>query len=383
MRIGIILDQTIKSGGGFYQSVNAIFQFIKLCKDEFDVVVYTTHLESIATLAVTGIKAKYLKLTVIDRHFHLLATSSIFVNYQRIMKLIAPFERSLIADQVDIIYFLSPTVLALCLQKLNYIFTVWDLCHRDNPEFPEVHEFGEFERREMIYSRCIAKSLLCIVDSEKLVERIMHRYGIDKERLLAIPFSPSYSVTENIISLETDTCILERYGLEPGYLFYPAQFWAHKNHVRILQALKQLNERGRVVQLVLTGGDQGNRLHVENTATELNVRSQVHFLGFIPSKDIPTLYRNSLALVMPTYFGPTNLPPLEAWAMEIPIIYPNIFRDFGDDAALYFDIEDQISLMLSIEQVFDMSMRRLLIKNGKRRLCAKQYFSTCCTVLDK
>ena len=50
----------------------------------------------------------------------------------------SPFEKKLIAHQIDLVYFLSPTSLALSLEKLNYITTLWDLCHRDNPEFPEV-----------------------------------------------------------------------------------------------------------------------------------------------------------------------------------------------------------------------------------------------------
>jgi glycosyltransferase involved in cell wall biosynthesis len=35
------------------------------------------------------------------------------------------------------------------------------------------------------------------------------------------------------------------------------------------------------------------------------------------------LYRQALALVMPTYFGPTNLPPLEALRLGTPVVYPS------------------------------------------------------------
>ncbi|WP_256464260.1 hypothetical protein [Bradyrhizobium sp. 44] len=38
--------------------------------------------------------------------------------------------------------------------------------------------------------------------------------------------------------------MLAKYSLEPGYLFYPTQFWRHKNHVTLLAALALLRERG-------------------------------------------------------------------------------------------------------------------------------------------
>ena len=53
--------------------------------------------------------------------------------------------------------------------------------------------------------------------------------------------------------------MLAKYRLEPGYLFYPAQFWPHKNHITLLAALALLRERGITERLVLCGSDRSGR----------------------------------------------------------------------------------------------------------------------------
>ena len=45
---------------------------------------------------------------------------------------------------------------------------------------------------------------------------------------------------------------------------------------------------------------------------------------------------------MPTYFGPCNLPPLEAFALGVPVLYPDEpgLRDQVGDAALLMDLSE-------------------------------------------
>ena len=44
----------------------------------------------------------------------------------------------------------------------------------------------------------------------------------------------------------------------------------------------------------------------------------MHLLGELPGEDVAPLYAGAVALVMPTFFGPTNIPVLEAWAVGCP-----------------------------------------------------------------
>ena len=53
---------------------------------------------------------------------------------------------------------------------------------------------------------------------------------------------------------------------------------------------------------------------------------------------------------MPTYLGPTNIPPLEAFAYETPVCYSDIpsFREQVGDAVFFIDLKDPNSLVKSI-----------------------------------
>ena len=74
-------------------------------------------------------------------------------------------------------------------------------------------------------------------------------------------------------------------------------------------------------------------------------------------KEVPYFYRQSVALVMPTYFGPTNIPPLEAFSLGCPVCYSD-FLAAGDqinDAVFPIDLEDPESLARALMTITEDS----------------------------
>ena len=116
-----------------------------------------------------------------------------------------PREKCFIKDKIDLIYFLSPTSWPIDLEKTNFITTVWDLCHRDHPEFPEVKINREFERRENNYKLILTKATAIITDCIQNLENITKRYNVDKNRIHIILFQSGYETrisTNNLSSYE-------------------------------------------------------------------------------------------------------------------------------------------------------------------------------------
>ena len=75
----------------------------------------------------------------------------------------------------------------------------------------------------------------------------------------------------------------------------------------------------------------------------------------------------SLALVMPTFFGPTNIPPLEAFKIGTPVIYPDLvgLKDQIQDSGLLVDLHDPETLSNSIlELIENNDLRKNLINKG-------------------
>lgn len=366
MKIAAYLTRKVDSGGGFNQSLNAILQMKAIAEHRFELVVVTTVQDNIQYLEHWGVHVDYVKPAVTDKLTVFLALSGLGRKIQSKLKVIGVLEQFLLQQQVDLVYFLEPTLKVLCLQKLNYIITVWDLCHRDTPEFPEVRSWNEFLTRETIYHHCLAQALLVLADSDTLVDRLVERYGVDRDRVITMPFSPS-PFLEDRASNNVD--VLQKYNLSDGYFFYPAQFWAHKNHIRILQALQLLKKQGKEYNVVFCGSDQGSAGHIKQAIHDHGLSGQVKVLGFVPVEDMRNLYQHCCAVVMPSYFGPTNIPPLEAWMLGKPLIYSDIFTEQVGDAALLVNPDDANELASAMERIGESNeLCATLVERGGSRL---------------
>lgn len=370
MKIIAVLEKEISIGGGFNQATNAIVQMNRLCEGRFDFEVFTTRPNNIPYLEKLGLKAYLYNYSITNKLLAQLSTNTWWQLIQSNIKLIGPFEKRLLEHECDLVYFVTPSGTSASLQKLNYITTVWDLCHRDTVVFPEIREFSEFSIRERHYQNNLSAGMLVITDSVKLADLASYRYGIDRERFLPIPFAPAPFLGQEI-SMPTND-VLSKHNLKPGYFYYPAQFWAHKNHIRILEALLKLKAEGHAPNVVFTGQDYGNRRYLEDFVSKHNLQKQVLFLEFVPLEEMRGLYEGSIAVVMPSYFGPTNLPPLEAWLLKKPLIYSAHLAEHAGDAALLVDPGNADELAAAMMKCHDPAVCSKLIELGKRRM---QYFA--------
>jgi glycosyltransferase involved in cell wall biosynthesis len=369
-RVGIVLEQAVEVGGGFQQSLSDLLWFRDwAAAADTDIVVFTPHRKSLALLADFGVTAEILKPGILDRIALFLKYSGPFDLLQFTLRFRTPYERRLMAAGVDVVYFTTTSHWHLLLYKLPFIVTIFDGCHRDAPEFDEVREFGEFERREMLFRSASTKAALVITNAEALIDALCRRYAMERSRAVCIPFSPSVYVSRSATDSETDdAAILLKHKLEPGYLFYPAQFWPHKNHATLLCALALLRDRGIKKRLVLCGSNRGARGSVEALIAHYNLADQVAILGFVESAELGALYRGAMALIMTSYFGPTNLPPLEAWAVGTPVIYPEAFKEQCGDAAVLFDYDSPSSLADAIVSMDSADIRARIRTAGTVRL---------------
>ncbi len=378
IRLAIIFDQLLSVGGGYQQALNVSMQINKI--NEFYTPIYfTTYAQNVTTLKEYGIDVTYIKVSKFNRGW-LKIRSLIYSEFflERIQKFLGfnKFEKCLFEKNIDLVYFLSPSNWSNYLENLNFIITIWDLCHRDEPEFPEVYKNRIFEIRETGLNKSLKRAVAVIVDSELGRNNIAKRYMVDQSRLYIAPFLPSFNISNSEIDINKN--IKKKFNISRDYIFYPAQFWAHKNHTYILQGAKILKEMfNKTVDVVFAGGDAGNLEYVKRTSDELNLSDQVHFLGFVENDDIASLYKESIALVMPTYFGPTNIPPLEAFALGVPVLYSDLpgLRDQVGDAALLLDLNNPESMAKHIVNLLsDEILRKNLISRGKKRINVKNNY---------
>jgi glycosyltransferase involved in cell wall biosynthesis len=272
--------------------------------------------------------------------------------------------QSLVVQQrIDFVWFAWPYFEPV---EVPFATTVWDLGHRQMPWFPEVSLSGwTFEQREHYYRSVLPRASLIVIGNSAGARAISNFYQVPAESLCEIPLPVDAAGLQTVTP---DAAVIGSLGLEPArYLFYPAQFWPHKNHVTLLDALALLRASGRSLKLVFSGSDKGNRAYVERCAADRGLADSVLFAGFVEEAVLHQLYLHAFATVFASLMGPDNLPPLEAMALGCPVVcaaYDGAREQLGE-AALFFEGLDAREAAVQIARLEEAGLRHRLAAAGR------------------
>ena len=159
-------------------------------------------------------------------------------------------------------------------------------------------------------------------------------------------------------------------NLPDRFALYPAKAWPHKNHLRLVAALKLLRDRGLDVPVVLTGLQGGREIPVLAEADSLGIADLVRFVGFVTPNELVALYRTARMMVFPSLFEGWGLPILEAMAANLPIACSRVtcLPDITAGAAELFDATDPSAIADAMARVWrDDRLRERLIVDGRTR----------------
>jgi glycosyltransferase involved in cell wall biosynthesis len=287
-------------------------------------------------------------------------------------------------NSIDMIWSLTPYCPTM---EIPYILTLWDLEHRNYPYFPEVSENGTWLLRESYYSKFLKRAAIVITGTEVGKTEIENFYQLPSKRIKVLHFPvPKFNVNTEA----NDLTLLLNNNIPKNYLFYPAQFWPHKNHITLLKAIKHLqNKYDLNLPVVFVGSDKGNENYVKEYTRRLDLEKRVYFLGFVSREDLFYLYKNALALTFVTHFGPDNLPPLEAFSLGCPVIASKVSgaNEQLGNAAMLVDPEDEEQIAEAIKSVYDKPhLRKMLIQRGFERISQRteqKYIENVFEILDE
>ena len=367
-KIGVLL--TARPVGGSFQYTQAILEAaLELPRDRYAIVLAYSDplwLDLVRGRARTIPLHDSLWSRLLNRIWH-----EVRLPVSAWRKFAAPLDasmRALVAERCD---------LWICPNQDRYAFraeipalgTVHDLMHRYEPSYSEVTENGEYAAREFHFSETCRWSRGILVDSLVGKGQVEASYGVPPGKVFVLPYvAPRYIYDHDSAA---DAGLAERYSLPGKYFFYPAQFYTHKNHPALIAALARMRESHPDVRLVLVGLKERNGFaRVQQMVQEHRLGDNVLFLGYVPDTDMPRLYRSARALVMPTFFGPTNIPQLEAFAMGCPVATSRIYGipDQVGDAALLFDPHSVDEIHECLVRLWtDDRLCATLAERGRRR----------------
>ena len=243
--------------------------------------------------------------------------------------------QAVLQQEIDVLWHMLPVARPV---PVPYIATVWDLAHRCLPLFPEVSiNVWKWQDREDNYRRLLPRACRVLTGTNAGKNEIVSFYGVSPDNVRVVPFP-----VDDRFRKPTDPTanIRVKYGIPGRFVFYPAQFWPHKNHVNLLLALRRYNDDH---PLPLAPGPHWRRSRKSGLCDEhdspvraLSICSCSWF--FAATSDLPAIYAQSEAMVFPTFFGPDNLPPLEAFAVGCPVVASQVQgaeEQLGDAAILF------------------------------------------------
>ncbi|MBI3631795.1 MAG: glycosyltransferase family 4 protein [Candidatus Staskawiczbacteria bacterium] len=259
--------------------------------------------------------------------------------------------------------------------RIPYIVSIPDVMYKHYSNLPE-YSFKNRLINNFIFKSSTKYSVLTIADSSFGKNDIHTFLNVPKEKIEAIPYLPAgYVFGFKGMTKEQADKILGKYDLPENFIFYPAQFWVHKNHVNLIKSIKIAEEKfGENISLVLVGNEKANSENyykIMGLAGELNIKNRIMHLGYVTDEEIVALYKKSLALIFCSVGGPTNIPLVEAMFLGTPVVCPNLFampEQVGDAGVLFnpFNPNDMAEKIVKVWK--DENLRSQMIEKGYKKV---------------
>jgi glycosyltransferase involved in cell wall biosynthesis len=255
------------------------------------------------------------------------------------------------------------------------IYHPHDLQHLHLPQF---FDPSEISSREYVYRELCDQAAMVAVASHWTKTDVQRHYELAAEKVRVVELAPptaAYSPPEPA----RGEMLRRQMGAPDAYILYPAQTWAHKNHIRLLRALAVLRDEGVQVPLVAVGRQNAHYKEIRSEQSRLELGEQVVWPGFVSEEALLSLYEGATAVVIPTLFEAGSFPLWEAFRAGKPAACSNVtsLPEQAGDAALLFDPNDTRAMAHAIQRLWtDRGLRASLRERGRRRLRSLSWSAT-------
>ena len=382
LKIAFFFDTSPNAGGATSEAIYMLSKLEELLENKFELTIILTSKKMKDLFLKNKSKIKFFRMNAVQRQICYLRNFSILRKIRNFFfKNI--FESFLKENKIDIVYFINPSQYSLYIEDTDFIITVPDVSHRENIEFPEWAKSTNFFWKEEILSKSLIRAISVITNAEIIKNKIVSFYSVESDRVQVISHQPSDNITNFDLNISKPK---NNYNLPNKYIFYPANFLPHKNHKYVIDVINILkNKKKFKISAVFCGSDKGYLKKIKEYVSRLDLNDEIIFLDYVHENDIPFLYLKSQALIMPTFSGPTNIPPWEAFKMEVPVIYSNIFsiKEVYGDAVAYIDpFDPETGAEKTLEIYNNIKLKKDLIDNGKKLLKTNDFNKDIKKIID-
>lgn len=170
--------------------------------------------------------------------------------------------------------------------------------------FPHLFTEAEIKVRDEVFGKISKLSPRLVLSSHSAASDFRKFYPDSNTKIEVLQFKTS--VQESWYKGDPVTTQV-KYNLPDRFFLVSNQFWQHKNHELILEALKILKNRSVYPVVAFTGNtkDYRNPNYINSvlqTIRDYSLESQTYLLGLIPKQDQMQLMRRSIAVIQPSLF---------------------------------------------------------------------------------
>lgn len=172
---------------------------------------------------------------------------------------------------------------------------------------PQMFSEKGIKNRNNNFLKLIRDSDLIVLssfDALKDMKKFAPNYE-DKARVLQFVSQPNSRYFE--LDEHDKSLLLQKYKIKDDFFYIPNQFWKHKNHMMIFEAINELKKDGVEINIVCTGylGDYRNKTYIDDIRKVLklnNLEDNIKLLGLVDYEDVFVLIKFSKAVINPSLF---------------------------------------------------------------------------------
>ncbi|WP_461140888.1 glycosyltransferase family 4 protein [Spirosoma pomorum] len=242
--------------------------------------------------------------------------------------------------------------------KKPFVLTFYDAAsERYKDQYPDLGE-GLTQVKQQLLDR--ADAVISISDFTS--EELLRYFKVDPAKIKVVHLGTEFS--EPAIR-----SVRQPKPVDFPYLLFVGKRELYKNFNGFYRAIQPVMKRHPDLHLICAGGGTFTPTELATfQAAGLSNRTHYHP---ITDASLMGLYQHALAFVFPSLNEGFGIPVLEAFSGNCPVVLSDrtSLPEVGQDAALYFDPDDDESVADAIERVVtDASLRESLRQKGDLRL---------------
>lgn len=350
--LGVIIDIKLDAGGALHMSQSHLFFLEKLKRKNknFNVSLITTNKKSYLFF-----KKKYnFKIFLYEKNlFSIRLLNYFYKNFFKYLSLDSHLETFLKQKKINLVYFSSPSYLVLLFKNLSFIYTVFDLIDKKLENLKEHNKSTVIIRNKSYKHASLYAKKISITNNQRR-KIFIKNYNCKSSKIFTIQFPPNVCLA-NIVSKNVKINFPNK--KIKSYMFYPAQYWSHKNHSYIIKSIQKFKSRKlKNIGCIFTGYDKGYLDYLRNLAIKEKVQDKIIFFNYLTNNELVYLYKNSFCVLFPSLIGFDSLPMYESFFFKKIILYNQNSID---------KVFNKNIIPLDINNFYDLEKKILLLKSNK------------------